>query len=107
MALTAVLGVVAATTAATIVYGRCRGRVSRASLRRAAVCTLEYVGLASFFLVLNVCLGVVGVLVLRSITRYFVSVYVINDLLLVLLSVLQALFLGPLLLPPRTFRDDG
>lgn len=105
MRLVAVLGVVAVTTTATLVYGRRRGRLSRATLRHAAVTTLEYVGLAAVFLVLNVFVGVIGVMTLRSTTRLFVSVYVINDLLLVFLSFLQALFLGPFLLSHRPPRD--
>jgi hypothetical protein len=103
--LIAVLGMVAVTTTAALVYGWRRGRLSRATLRHAAATMLEYAGLCALFLMLNVVLGAISVIVLRSTTRYFVSVYVINDLLLVLLSFLQALFLGPFLLSHPSPRD--
>jgi len=59
------------------------------SLRRAIHTLLECLGAASMFLVVNVALGIVLVLAIRSVTPLFVSVYLLNDLLLIVLSVLQ------------------
>lgn len=101
----AVLSVVVLTTLAALRWAHHLGRLSRARLRSAAATMLEYVGLTMVFLVLNVLLGTVGVLALRAVTGYFISVYVMNDLVLVLLSLLQALALGPLLLPGVSARD--
>ncbi len=101
MKLATVLGVVALTTTATLLHGFWRRRLTRAALSQAIGTALEYVGLAAGFLVLNVGVGVMAVLLLRSTTRYFVSIYVIDDVLVVVLSMLQALVLRPLLLPVR------
>lgn len=103
--LIAVLGVVVVTTTVALLCGRRLGRLSRERLRVAVTTTLEYVGLSAVFLSLNMLLGTIGVLAARAITEHFISVYVINDLFLVLLSFLQALFFGPLFLSDRSSSD--
>lgn len=50
---------------------------------------LELVGLAMLFLVGNLALGLAIILAIRSVTTIFVSVYLLNDTSLVVLSALQ------------------
>jgi len=93
-----VFGVVSVTTAVALWLAGRLGRLSRARLRGAVSLTLECVGLSAIFLIANVALALAAVLAVRGATGYFVSVYLINDLVLVALSVVQALFARPLLL---------
>lgn len=65
------------------------GRGGRQALRDAARHTLELVGIAALFLVGNLTLGVVIVLAIRSVLPLFVSIYVLDDVSLVALSLLQ------------------
>lgn len=51
--------------------------------------TLELVGMVMCFLLGNLALGLLIVLGIRSLTPFFVSVYVLNDTAIVVLSVLQ------------------
>lgn len=53
--------------------------------------TLECLGLSVAFLGCNLAAGVALVLGLRVLTRQFVSVYWLNDISLVALSLVQAL----------------
>lgn len=62
---------------------------TRPSLGRAVLLTLEIVGISSLFLAGNLLLGVTIVVGVRTISPHFVSVYVLNDLSLVALSILQ------------------
>lgn len=62
-----------------------------ADLRRAGVRTLESVGFIVVFLVANVAVGTVGILAIRHLTGHFITAYLISDITLVVLSVLQAL----------------
>ncbi len=99
-----IFGVVTLTTLAAILYGHRSSRLSGHSFREAARTMLEYVGLSLVFLVLNLSLGTAGILIVREVTDRFVSIYVMNDAVLVLLSFLQGLLFGALLLP-RRLRD--
>jgi hypothetical protein len=63
-----------------------------AELRRAGVRTLESAGLTVIFLLANVAVGTIGILSIRHLTGYFISAYLISDITLVILSVLQALW---------------
>jgi hypothetical protein len=54
---------------------------------------LDCLGLAVFFLLGNLGLGLALVLGLRAMTGQFLSVYMLNDATLAVLSVLQALVL--------------
>lgn len=51
--------------------------------------TLELVGTAALFLLVNLAVGLTIILWIRSVTAIFVSVYVLNDTALVALSALQ------------------
>ena len=47
------------------------------------------VGISVLFLVANLALGVAIILAIRTISAFFLSIYVLNDLSLVALSLLQ------------------
>jgi hypothetical protein len=59
-------------------------------LRAAIASTCQLAGMAIVFLALNVALGLAAVFLARGVLRVFVSVYVLNDAYLPLLSVIQA-----------------
>ena len=63
-----------------------------ASLLQAGARALDCAGLTVVFLVANVTLGVAVILGLRAVTGQFVSVYLINDASLAVLSIAQAVF---------------
>ena len=64
-----------------------------ATLPSAVMRALDCLGLAVLFLLGNLGLGLVLVLGLRAITGQFLSVYVLSDATLAVLSLLQALVL--------------
>jgi len=64
-----------------------------AALPGAVMRALDCLGLAVLFLLGNLGLGLVLVLGLRAITGQFLSVYVLSDATLAVLSLLQALVL--------------
>jgi hypothetical protein len=59
-------------------------------LRVAGAAVLEFAALWMICLAANVALGVVAIVVLRHAAAVFVSVYVLNDLVLIVLAALQA-----------------
>ena len=61
------------------------------ALRPAVERMLECIGATLIFAVVNVALGTAIILALRSVTGTFVSVYVINDITWLGLSLLQGL----------------
>jgi hypothetical protein len=63
----------------------------RADLPRAVVETLECLGLVLIFLLANIAVGTALILGLRAVTGRFISVYIVNDATLAILSLLQAL----------------
>ncbi len=64
-----------------------------AELPGAVMQALDCLGLAVLFLLGNLVSGLVLILGLRVLTGHFVSVYMLNDVALVILSLLQALVL--------------
>jgi hypothetical protein len=62
-----------------------------ADLGRAAGHALECVGMAMAFLLANAVLGLVLILVARALTDQFISVYLVRDDTLALVSCLQGL----------------
>lgn len=85
-----VLAVVAATSAVTYLLGRRRWGRGREALGPAFGRLLELVGLTVVFLVFNILAGVAGVLLLRTVTGRFVSMYVNTDTTILLLAIAQA-----------------
>lgn len=64
----------------------------RASGLRAAMAKmLECVGMMLGFLLVNLTIGVIAILAVRILTRGFVSLYLANDITLLVISVLQGL----------------
>ncbi len=86
-----ILSLVALTSLAAYGAGRRTLRLSPRALRRAAGEALESVGMLLLFYLANVVLGTVLVLIARA-AGYFVSLYLLVDPTLVVLSFLQALF---------------
>ncbi len=81
--------IIALTSAAAYVTGtRVFGR-SPGDLRSVLIALTETVGLVAAFLGLNLALGFVLVRAVWGLTGYFISVYVLEDSTLVLLSALQ------------------
>ena len=63
----------------------------RAGLRGAVVETLECLGLVVIFFLANFAVGTALILGLRALSGRFISVYIVNDATLAILSLLQAL----------------
>lgn len=82
---------VAITSLGALVFGTRRLGLRPGSLRRAGGRALETVGLLIVFTTLNLAFGVAGILAWRGMTGEFVSLYVLNDAVLGLMSLLQAL----------------
>lgn len=76
------------------VLGRRAGTLEAGRWRLAVKGALALLGAATGFLVLNVLIGVATVLAVRTFTPAFLSVYVLNDLALLGLSLLQGLVFG-------------
>ena len=75
--------------------GACAIAVRRLGLRpdrlRTAVASMcQVAGVAMVFLAVNMALGLAAVFLARGVLRVFVSVYILNDAYLPLLSVIQA-----------------
>jgi hypothetical protein len=67
--------------------------VGTGSLAEAAGVLLEWAGLFSLFFGANIALGMLFVLVVRSVTPFFVSLYLLDSALLPILSAVQAFLL--------------
>jgi hypothetical protein len=79
-------------TSAGLYLTRTRGYgLSVADLPKAIGDVLEALGLAIVFLLGNVAMGTIAILGLRALTGYFVSIYVVSDVTLPILSLIQAL----------------
>ena len=66
-----------------------RARPGARGLGAAVLLVLELAGISTLFLLANLALGVAIVLAIRIFSSFFLSIYVLNDLSLVALSVLQ------------------
>jgi hypothetical protein len=95
------LAVVTGTSLLAYLVARRAGAASSVQVRAALGTMLEYLGLLAAFLVLNVAVTAGAILLVRGTTGRFVSIYVANDLFLVLASLLQALVFGALLTSRR------
>jgi hypothetical protein len=83
------LGLGALTSAGAYLIGRRRLGLSRNTVVTAITKLLECVGMALVFFGLNLAVGMVGILAGRLLTRGFVSLYLANDVVLLVLSLLQ------------------
>jgi hypothetical protein len=82
---------VAATSLAAFLIGTRRLGLPRGGLRRASARALEAIGLIFVFAAANLGLGVAVILGWRALTGEFLSLYLLNDAALGLLSLVQAL----------------
>lgn len=85
------LGLVAVTSIGAYALGVGRLGLRREALRAATGRALECLGLALAFSAANFVLGFGLILAARAVLRDFVSLYVVNDVTLVILSLVQAL----------------
>lgn len=86
-----ILTLIGVTSAGAYTIGVRSRRLRRTSLRLALGKLLECVGVAFIFLVVNTALGFAAVLMLRALGPAFVSLYVVADPALAILSVAQAI----------------
>jgi hypothetical protein len=84
-----ILVLVGLTSAAAYAAGACGLRRAPGGLRVALICVIEGVGFAAAFFALNLVVGFVIVRTLLALTGRFVSVYLLEDSTLVILSALQ------------------
>lgn len=82
---------VAATSLGAFLIGIRRLGLPRGGLRRAGARALEAIGLSFVFAAANLGLGVAVILGWRALTGEFLSLYLLNDAVLALLSLVQAL----------------
>jgi hypothetical protein len=86
-----ILALAAATSVAAYLVGRWRLGLPPGGLRSASARLLECLGLLVLFLLGNQALGIAAILAARAVTGGFVSLYLVDDVSLVVLSLLQAL----------------
>ena len=82
---------VAVTSAAAYLLGRRLFRLPRAGVALGVRRMLECLGISAVFLWLDVSIGSVIVIAVRTLTPHFVSVYVMADEILVPLALFQGL----------------
>lgn len=81
----------AVTSLGAVLVGVRGFNLSQGRLRAAGQCALELVGASVVFFVINVVVGLPVILAVRAFTSQFLSVYLLNDLMLVVLSALQGI----------------
>jgi hypothetical protein len=86
-----ILIVAGLTSVGAYILGITKLQFPRSGLWQALGRTCECVGLTLVFFLLNLALGMLVILAVRSLTGRFVSLYSISDILLLVLSLLQAL----------------
>lgn len=86
-----ILLLVALTTAGAYVVGVRALGLRRASLQAVLGKLLECIGVALMFMVANTALGFALILAVRTVGRTFVSLYVVSDASVAILSLLQAI----------------
>jgi len=72
-------------------YARRRWSVGEPTLRQAIRTSLELIGCWMLVYGANLLFGLLLILLIRRLTGFFISLYVLNGIMLVLLTVLQAL----------------
>ena len=73
-----------------IAYHATNGHAGAASLRAAFSAFLEFVGMFVMFFAANLGLGFLIVLLVRTFTQRFLSIYFLGNILLLILSAVQA-----------------
>lgn len=72
-------------------YARRRWNVQRKDVLQAFRMSLEFIGCWMLVYGANLVLGLVLVLLIRRLTGFFISAYILNSVMLVLFTLLQAL----------------
>ena len=90
----ALLAIVVVSTLAALVATVRSGVVPHDGWREAVSTALGLIGVSAVFLVVNLSIGIAAILLVRFFTPWFVSVYILNDITLVGLSLLQGLVSG-------------
>jgi len=85
------VGIVILTSWGAYLVGTRGMGMRQSDLSGAATVVLTYLGLTVVFLLGNLAVGIVLILGLRALTRQFISIYMLNDATLAVLSLLQAL----------------
>ncbi len=85
------LTILGLTSVVGYVLARRHGRLRPSELRGAILDVVDYIGLTVVFVICNFALGLALLLGYRALTGRFVSVYVLNDATIVIVSFLQAL----------------
>ncbi len=86
-----ILIVVSLTSVGAYILGITRLRFSGSKLQLALGKACECVGLTLVFFLLNLGVGMLAILAIRSFIGRFVSLYIVADIALLVLSLLQAL----------------
>src|SRR5262245_12781545 len=86
-----VLLIVLTTSAGAYLLGRWGMGTRKISLGNAVRRFVEYLGAFVIFLMANMVLGVALILLIRWTTARFVSIYLLDDVMLIILSAVQAL----------------
>jgi len=86
-----VLSIVAVTTLLAYAVGRKMFGRSARSLAQAWAQLMECVGAFCLFLSVNMVIGVAVILILRATTPRFISMYILDDVMLIILSAVQGL----------------
>jgi hypothetical protein len=81
---------VAITSLGAYLVGRSQGR-SPAGLRRTLARFLECLGAVAAFAIVNLALGAAMILGVRAVTGRFVSLYLLDDVVWIALSLLQGI----------------
>jgi len=85
------LFLVGTTSAVALLIGRRALGLSRARLWTGTQRALELVGAAVAFFLVNLIVGVLVILAMRTFTNHFISIYYLKDVVLVVLSAVQGL----------------
>jgi hypothetical protein len=89
-----ILAIVGASTVLVAAVGRRRGLIAARRWRPAVLGALALLGASAAFFVLNLAIGVALALAVRTLTPFYLSVYFLNDLALLGLSLVQGLVFG-------------
>jgi len=87
-----ILTLVALTSVGAYLVGVRRHGLPAGALRPAGARVLEGLAWGAVFFAVNLAVGVLGIGVFRAVSGRFVTVYALNDVILVVLSVLQGLW---------------
>jgi len=87
------VAIVVISSAGCFLAGSRTGRWTRHALWPSVCRMLESVGMGALCFLLNMCLGMGLILAVRSVTPWFVPIYLMSDVLILALSFLQGLML--------------